>query len=145
MDILRFNNKPYFYVDVPIGPKNYLLYDIEKDEEHVEELEMEYKLMNAVPKLKDSVKAQNLRSWIDYLKIEISEKEDNYNTQIRPLWIVKQVLDILKFYKGTDLYIMHFSPKQILPKVRTVLEENNITVVPFNLKREFLAPTQTTR
>jgi len=141
-DLLKKFKKPYFYLDIPEYAKGYLLEEISKHEEQIEELETEYNIMSTNKTERESIKAQNLQSWIEYLKAEVREKENHLNLKIRPQWIVKGILDLISYYEGDKLYIMHFSPKEILPEIRTKLEECNIFVVNYNITRKFIAPQQ---
>jgi len=70
--LFRFLEKfkiPYYSVDIPENVKDYLYVEILEKEVQLNELENEYSTLSSDPEKKNSFKAQNLKSWIELLKL----------------------------------------------------------------------------
>lgn len=125
-----------FIVGVPEYAKGYLLDEISKQKKQVEELEAELEAVE-----EDSFKKQNLKSWIEYMKSEVEEKKRLLNLKIRPEWIAKKILDLIRLFENPHLRILHFTPGNILPQVKKILEELDIPVEVLLLNEPFIGPT----
>ncbi|MFX1293926.1 MAG: hypothetical protein ACFFD2_03560 [Promethearchaeota archaeon] len=145
-DLALFLNEllvPCFQVDIPEFAKGYLLNEIIEEEKELNELEYEYNNLED----KDSFKAQNLKSWIKYLKDQIQEKHNSLNTKIKANWIVKNLLGFIRYYEDTlfyenILYVIHFTPEKLIMILKQILEELGIHVIIGEINEEILIPTQ---
>lgn len=78
---------------------------------------------------KDSFKGQNLLSWIDMLTQEVKEEYKFLEFKLRPQWIVKEILDIIKSYQDEEITLAHFAKEKTITEVLTLLKEVEIEVV----------------
>ncbi len=110
---------PYFTLDIPEYAMGHLIEEIMKKEEQLNELIEEY----IMTKDKDSFKGLNLKSWIDVLKKEIEEEKKFISLKLRPQWIVKKILDILKSSKKGEITFIHLSQEKIFVETLKLLKE----------------------
>ncbi|MHA1359474.1 MAG: hypothetical protein ACTSQI_14790 [Candidatus Helarchaeota archaeon] len=129
-----------FEVDIPEYAKGYLYAELDEKKEQYMGLEHEYMLLED----KDSFKAQNLKSWIDYLKDEYKKKKTYLNVKLKSEWIAKKILDIVSHYKDDTLYLIHFTPETLVMELKTILEELEVHVIVGEIKAKFLTPFQIT-
>ncbi len=129
-----------FEVDIPEYAKGYLYAELDEKKEQYTGLEHEYKSLED----KDSFKAQNLKSWIDYLKDEYHKKKTYLNVKLKSEWIAKKILDIISHYKDDTIYLIHFTPEALLMELKTILEELEVRVIVGEIKAKFLTPFQIT-
>lgn len=111
-EFLKEFDVPFTGVDIPEYAKGYLDIEILERKEQIEELEVEYKNICSKSLEKNSFKAQNLKSWIDLLKQEVKEKEKYLKLKIKPQWIVKKILEMIRTYKENSLFVIHLSLKE---------------------------------
>lgn len=145
LNLLKKCVKNVYTLDIPEYAKGYLLEEISRQREQVEELEAEYKLISKNEEEINSAKALNLKTWIDYLRIEVQEKEDFLNLEVRPQWVSKGLLDLINLYEDTNLHIIHLTTKELLPKIKKILEELNVKVIYYDIGTKILAPEQIIR
>ena len=122
---------PYYYVNIPDYAKMHLLNEISDKKEQIEELQEEYEKLCSESAEKESFKSQNLNSWIHLLKSEIEDKENHLNLKLRPLWIVKKILDIIKMINDDEINIIHFTRKELFSELKKLFEVQNIKVINF--------------
>ncbi|MFX1296647.1 MAG: hypothetical protein ACFFD2_17540 [Promethearchaeota archaeon] len=134
--ILRNSMKPYFILDIPEDVKKDLIYDILRDKEQIEEIELEYKLIN------NKMGNRSLKKWIEYIKAEAHEKEYFLNLKVKPRWIAKGMLDLIDLYNEGIIHILHFTSGDIFTELSTILKELEITVVNYDIKEKFLTTKQ---
>ncbi len=124
----------YYQVDIPEYAMGYLYEEIMEKEELLTGLTEEY--INL--KDRDSYKGQSLKNWIDLINIEIQEKENNLSLKIRPMWIVKKMLDISKNFQGFEVNFVHFVQsdicEDICSQVVDLLREHSVKVIQYNKK-----------
>lgn len=120
---------PYYYVNIPDYAKIYLLNEISEKKEQIEELQGEYEKLCSDPAEKESLKAQNLNSWIHLLKSEVEDKENHLDLKLTPLWIIKKVLDIIKMINDDEISIIHFTRKELFSELKKLFESQNIKVI----------------
>lgn len=120
---------PYYYVNIPDYAKIYLLNEISEKKEQIEELQGEYEKLCSDPAEKESLKAQNLSSWIHLLKSEVKDKENHLDLKLTPLWIIKKVLDIIKMINDDEISIIHFTCKELFSELKKLFESQNIKVI----------------
>ena len=119
---------PFFPLDIPEHAKDYLFEEIiEKDKQINEFLD---ELLNI--KDKDSIKAHYLKCWIDVLKEEINEKIKFIDLKVKPMWIVKKILDLIKIDKHEKITCLHITSEKNLPELMKLLKEVNIEVIVYN-------------
>ncbi len=123
-------------VDIPEYAKGYLYNEIFEKEEQITGLETEYMALDD----KDSLKARNLKSWIDYLKDETERMKGEIEFSVKPQWIVKKILDIAKYYTDETLYIVHFTPRTLMPELRRLLDEMDVLVLSEGITEEIVNP-----
>ncbi len=126
---------PYYLLDIPEYAKGYLLNEIIEKEVKVDELLTEYLLM----KNPESFKGQNLKCWIEVLEDEVREKREFYSLKLRPQWITKKVLDIIKSIKSEEISFVHFAKKEIFLEMVSLFKELSIEVIAFNKKENVVA------
>lgn len=126
---------PYFPVAIPEYAKGYLYEEISQKEEQLNELLEEYLTMKDC----DSIKGQNLKSWFLVLEEEIREKKKLLNLKIKPMWIVKKVLDVIKAIETKEVQIVHLSQADIFLEVATLFKDLNIEVIALQRTDEFVA------
>ncbi|MHA1230220.1 MAG: hypothetical protein ACTSRP_17995 [Candidatus Helarchaeota archaeon] len=130
---------PFFLVDIPSYAMGYLESEIAEKKEKISELEKEYRSLED----KTSFKAENLKSWIEYLKEELQKNQQYVNTKLKAQWIVKKILDIVRFYEDSlyyedILYIIHFTPEELVLDLKQTLEELGIFVIICEIKKNYL-------
>lgn len=126
---------PYYYVNIPDYAKIHLLNEISDKKEQVEELQGEYENLCLNPAEKESLKAQNLFSWIHLLKSEVIDKEDYLDLKLRPLWIIKKVLDIIEMINEDEINFIHFTHKELFSELKKLFEAQSIKVINFETKK----------
>lgn len=124
----------YYQLDIPEYVMGYLYEEITEKEELITTLIEEYQNLED----RESYKGQSLKNWIDLINLEIQEKEIFLSLRLRPMWIVKKMLDIAKNHKNKDVNFVHFVQtdicEDICPQVVELLRENNVKVVQYNKK-----------
>lgn len=123
--ILNEFNLPCYIVDIPEYAKGYLDSELHEKQEQITDLENEYKYMTD----RNSLKAQNLKSWIDYLLDELRKKEEFMELKLKPQWIAKKILDIVKYYEDKTVFMIHFTIPELLNELKQIFEELGIEVV----------------
>ena len=140
-NFLKKSKTRYFFVDIPNYVKKYYLKDISTHIEHLEEIEYEHRL-NSKHKLSLQPEyEEKLNSWIEYLKAEIKEKEDYFNLNIRTQWIANNILKLIESKIQNNSYIIHFTPNSNYSKLRTILTDLKVNVVPYHLTKKILVQT----
>ena len=129
---------PCFIVDIPDYAKGYLYSEISEEKEQIMELESEYKTSDN----KSSFKAENLKLWIEYLKEIVHEKEVYFKTKLKSQWIVKKILDFVRYYEENIIYILHFTPESLIMGLKETLEDLKISVVVGEIQPTFLTSFQ---
>lgn len=124
---------PQYCLDVPEYAKGYLMEEIFEKEELLTELQDEYEELDD----KKSFKAQNLLSWVEILKDEIQEKIDFYKYDLRPQWITKKILDLLRNIEQKETKLVHFSQKDVLSDIIDLLKEMKVNVKIVDEKSKF--------
>ncbi|MFX1339503.1 MAG: hypothetical protein ACFFDK_12895 [Promethearchaeota archaeon] len=124
----------YYQVDIPEYAMGYLYEEIMEKEELLTGLTEEYVNLED----RDSYKGQSLKNWIDLINIEIQEKENHLTLKIRPMWIVKKMLDLAKNFQEDDVNFVHFVQtdicEDICSQVVEYLREYNVKVIQYNKK-----------
>ncbi|MFX1394470.1 MAG: hypothetical protein ACFFAH_12970 [Promethearchaeota archaeon] len=127
-------NIKYFQVDIPEFAMNYIYHEVLEKEKFITELIAEYQNLED----KESYKGQSLKNWIDMLNLEIQEKEIYLSLRLRPMWIVKKMLDIAKKYKEEEVSFAHFVQQDICEDICSQiveqLRELNVKVIQYNKK-----------
>lgn len=129
--MLNDHNLPCYAVDIPEYAQGYLDAEITEKKEQIAELEAEYDGTED----KTTFKAQNLGSWIDLLKDEVREKENFMDMTLRPQWIVKKIMDIIKLgMPGEEtVKVMHFTSKKLIPELKKQFEDLGVKVTVFEV------------
>ncbi|MFX1425698.1 MAG: hypothetical protein ACFFBE_04540 [Promethearchaeota archaeon] len=130
--ILEKNKIPYYTVDIPEYVMGYLMTEILEKEDQVNELIKEFLIM----KNKSSIKALNLKSWIDFLKEEIEEKKLLIQLKLRPEWIVKKILDIIRLRNDNEIKFVHFAQDKVINETINLLKDLNIKIKLYEKKEE---------
>ncbi|MFX1394469.1 MAG: hypothetical protein ACFFAH_12965 [Promethearchaeota archaeon] len=133
--LLEKLDAPYYSLDIPEYAKGYLFNEILEKEEQVDELLTEYSLM----KNQKSFKGQNLKCWIEMLEDEVRQKIEFYSLKLRPQWITKKILDIIKSVKSEEICFVHFAKKDIFLEMASLFKELDIEVIAFNKKENVVA------
>ena len=115
---------PYYTVDIPEYAMGYLIEEIVEKEDRVNELVEEYLSMND----KNSLKGLNLKSWIDVLTDEIEEKRLILQLKLRPQWLVKKILDIIRSDRRKKITFAHFAKDNVFMETMKLLKELNIEI-----------------
>jgi len=127
-------NIQYFQVDIPEFAMSYIYHEVLEKEEFITELIAEYQNLED----KESYKGLSLKNWIDMLNLELQEKENYLSLTLRPMWIVKKMLDIAKNYKEEEVSFAHFVQQDICEdicsQVVEQLRELNVKVIQYNKK-----------
>lgn len=123
---------PYYTVDIPEYAMGYLMTEIIEKEEQVNELIEEFLSM----KNKESIKGLNLKSWIDFLKEEIDEKKLFLQLKLRPQWIAKKILDIIRSKNNNEITFIHFAQDKIFNEIMNLLKDLDIKVKDYEEKKE---------
>ncbi len=133
--ILEKYRIPYYTVDIPEYAMGYLMAEILEKEDQVNDLTEEYLSMSD----KKSIKGLNLKSWIEVLKDEIDDKKLILQLKLRPEWIVKKILDIIRPTKTNKITFVHFAQDNIFNKTMTLLKDLDIEVKVYDQKKEDFA------
>lgn len=127
-------NIPYYQVDIPEFVMGYIYNEVMEKEEFLSELTSEYQSLED----KDSYKGISLKNWIENLNLEIQEKEIFLSLRLRPMWIVKKMLDIARKYDKEEVSFAHFVQQDICEdicsQVVEQLRELNVKVIQYNKK-----------
>ncbi|MHA1438790.1 MAG: hypothetical protein ACTSPD_14565 [Promethearchaeota archaeon] len=110
---------PYYPLDIPEYAMGYLLEEIIQKENQLDEILEEFLTMRD----KESFKGLNLKSWIDVLKNEIEEKKKFLSLNLRPQWIVKKILDIIRSCNKQEITFVHLSQEDIFTETMKLLKE----------------------
>ncbi|MFX1494191.1 MAG: hypothetical protein ACFFBZ_07920 [Promethearchaeota archaeon] len=127
--VLNALNVKYYLLDMPEYAHGYLFEEIIEKEEQINELLTEYRNMDD----KNSFKGLNLKSWIEVLKKEVIQEKDILETKIRPQWIVKKILDLVRSYNNEELSLIHFFQERTLSKIIKQLRELHIEAIVYKL------------
>ena len=126
---------PFYQVDIPEYAMGYIYEEIIEKEELMNELCDEYESMED----KDSYKGESLKNWIDLLHEEIQQKENYISLKLRPQWIVKKMLDLVKCHKANKVVFLHYVQtdicEDICPQVTRQLREVGVKVINYNVKK----------
>jgi len=133
--ILEQYKIPYYTVDIPEYVMGYLMAEIIEKEDQVNELIEEFLSMSN----KESLKGLNLKSWIDFLKEEINEKKLFLQLKLRPEWIVKKILDIIRQKNNKKITFVHFAQDIIFNELRNLLKDLDIEVKVYEQKKQNFA------
>ena len=124
----------YYQVDIPEYAMGYIYEEVIEKEEFIDSLTEEYKNLED----RDSYKGLSLKNWIDLLNMEIQEKENLLSFKIRPMWIVKKMLDIARNFQTDEVHFVHFVQtdicEDICSQVVELLREFNVKVIQYNKK-----------
>lgn len=127
-------NIPYYQVDIPEFAMGYIYSEIMEKEECLSELTSEYQSLED----KESYKGLSLKNWIENLNLEIQEKEIFLSLRLRPMWIVKKMLDIVRKCDKEEVSFSHFVQQDICEdicsQVVEQLRELNVKVIQYNKK-----------
>ena len=122
----------YDQVDIPEYAMGYIYEEVIEKEEFLDSLTKEYKNLED----RDSYKGLSLKNWIDLLNMEIREKENLLSFKIRPMWIVKKMLDIARNFKTDEVHFVHFVQtdicEDICSQVVELLRKNQVKVIQYN-------------
>jgi len=130
--IAEFSEKfkiPYYSVDMPENARDYLYVEIIEKKIQIKELEVEYENLCFDLKERESFKAQNLKSWIEYLKKEVKNFENKLEYSTRPQWIVKKVLDIVHKIEEDKFSFVYFAHEKIIAELKQLFRNYNIKVI----------------
>ena len=130
--ILEQYTIPYYTVDIPEYAMGYLMTEIIEREDQVNELTEEFLSMRN----KESIKGLNLKSWIDFLKEEIDEKKLFLQLKLRPEWIVKKILDIIRSKNNNEITFVHFAQDNIFNETMNLLKDLDIKIKVYDHKKE---------
>ena len=133
--ILEQYKIPYYTLDIPEYAMGYLMGEIIEREDQVNELTEEFLSMTN----KESIKGLNLKSWIDFLKGEIDEKKLFLQLKLRPEWIVKKILDIIRVKNDNKITFAHFAQDNIFNETMSLLKDLDIEVKVYEQKEENVA------
>ena len=129
---------PYFQLDIPDYAMGYLYEEIVEKQELQNELFEEYKNIDN----KESYKGLSLKNWIDMLGEEIQQKEIYLSLTLRPQWIVKKMLDLVKNFHNQTVSFIHFIQEDICEdichQVGQYLRNLDVKVVFYNKKHTIL-------
>jgi len=124
----------YVQGDIPEYAMGYLYEEIIEKEELFNSLVDEYQNL----KDRDSYKGQSLKNWIDLINSEIQEKENFLSLRLRPMWIVKKMLDFVKSFKAEEVKFVYLVQKDICEdicsQVVDLLRDFNVKVIQYNKK-----------
>ncbi len=124
----------FHQLDIPEFAMGYLYQEILEKEEFLNELIDEYKNL----KDRESYKALSLKNWIDLINMEIQEKEVDLSLYVRPQWIVKKMLDLVRECAEEEVSFVHIVQtdicEDICPQVVENLRELNVKVIQYNKK-----------
>ena len=126
---------PCHRVDIPEYAKGYLYEEISQKEDQLNLLLEEYlKMPNS-----ESIKGQNLKSWLMVLEEEIREKKALLKLKLKPMWIVKKILDILRTIESKEIIFVHLSIGEIFLETARLFKELNINVIALQRTENFVA------
>lgn len=134
--VLNSINLEYYLLDIPEYAYGYLFEEISRKEDQIKELLREYRIMDN----KDSLKGLNLKSWIDVLIKEVFQEKNILETKIRPQWIVKKILDLIKSHKDEKLSLIHFYHEKSLIELIKLFEELHIEAIIYDLNKVYNIP-----
>lgn len=124
----------YEQVDIPEFAMGYIYEEVIEKEELLDSLTEEYKNLQD----RDSYKGLSLKNWIDLLNMEIQEKENLLSFKIRPMWIVKKMLDLARNFQTDEVHFVHFVQtdicEDICSQVVELLRKNKVKVIQYNKK-----------
>ena len=130
---------PCYQVDIPEYAKGYLDNEVLEEEEELEGLISEYNDM----KDKESFRGNYLKSWIEHLEKKVQDKREHIEIKVKTQWIVKNMLDLLRYYGDSlfyeeSIYILHFTPEKLVKDLLQVLEELGVFVIVADVKSKIL-------
>lgn len=130
-EMLNNHGLSCYAVDIPEYAQGYLDAEITEKREQIAGLEAEYDGAED----QTTFKAQNLKSWIELLKDEVRDKENFMDLTLRPQWIVKKVMDIIRLSPPQEetVTIMHFTSKRLIPELKKQLEDLQVKVTVFGV------------
>jgi len=134
--VLNSINLDYYLLDIPEYAYGYLFEEISRKEDQIKELLREYRIMDN----KDSLKGLNLKSWIDVLIKEVFQEKNLLETKIRPQWIVKKILDLIKSHKDEKLSLIHFYHEKSLIELIKLFGELHIEAIMYDLNNVYNIP-----
>ena len=134
--VLNSINLDYNLLDIPEYAYGYLFEEISRKEDQIKELLREYRIMDN----KDSLKGLNLKSWIDVLIKEVFQEKNLLETKIRPQWIVKKILDLIKSHKDEKLSLIHFYHEKSLIELIKLFGELHIEAIMYDLNNVYNIP-----
>ncbi len=134
--VLNALNVEYYLLDMPMYAYGYLYEEITKKEEQINDLLEEYRIMDD----KDSFRGLNLKSWIDVLKKEVFQEKNILEIKIRPQWIVKKTLDLIKKHKNEKVSLIHFTNENTLPEITKQLRNLHIEAIVINFNNIYNIP-----
>ena len=119
---------PFFKIDIPEYAMGYLFDELTENEENIQELKEVYNTLD-----KKSFKALNLELIIDFLEEEVQEKEKLLRLEIRPKWIIKELLDQIISSKQEKVKILHFTDAEIFLGLKEGLEDLGIEIFTYEM------------
>lgn len=126
---------PYHFFDIPEYAQGYIYEEISQKEEQLNELLEEYlKMPNS-----ESIKRQNLKSWLMMLEEEIREKKAVLKFKLKPMWIVKKILDVLRIIESKEIFFIHLSIGEIFLETARLFKELNINVIALQRTENYVA------
>lgn len=134
--VLNALNKEFHLLDMPEYAYGYLYEEILKKKEQINDLLEEYRIMDD----KDCFRGLNLKSWIDVLKNEVFQEKNILETKIRPQWIVKKILDLVKKHKNEKITLIHFVHERTLSEIINHLKDLHIEAIVFNFNSIYNTP-----
>lgn len=134
--VLNALNVEYYLLDMPEYAYGYLYEEITKKEEQIKDLLEEYRIMDD----KDSFRGLNLKSWIDVLKKEVFQEKNILEIKIRPQWIVKKTLDLIKKQKNENVSLIHFTNEKALPEITKQLINLHIEAIVYDFNSIYNIP-----
>ena len=102
--------------------------------------ELEEELEKIDPDEIETYKTQSLKLWIDLIKRELECQKRNLEYSVKPKWVVKKVLDIIRKIKYDRFSIMHFAPDNLFSELKSLFEEYNIKVIKIDAKNGLYNP-----
>ena len=133
---LKALNIEYHLLDMPEYAYGYLYEEILKKEEQINDLLEEYQMMDG----KDSFRGLNLKSWIDVLKKEVFQDKNTLEMKIRPQWIVKKILDLVKKHQNEIITLIHFAHEKTLSEMINHLKDLHIEAFLFDFNSIYNTP-----
>ncbi|MFX1388306.1 MAG: hypothetical protein ACFE9M_13900 [Promethearchaeota archaeon] len=133
---LKALNIEYHLLDMPEYAYGYLYEEILKKEEQINDLLEEYQMMDD----KDSFRGLNLKSWVDVLKKEVFQEKNTLEMKIRPQWIVKKILDLVKKHQNEIITLIHFAHEKTLSEMSIHLRDLHIETFLFDFNSVYNTP-----